>query len=347
MSSDQISDDICRQIKYLTTRKNCQKNVLTTCVFASTRWTQKPEHLRGTAAKTMSEKQGKSCPGTNSGDTRVDPSTLVCHTKGCNKMGEAYYYSNQRPQRKSWENWAFCGVCLNTLREKSRMSSRKSHQKKKDEEGLNKAKLLIALRSDQNENQTIVEKVTGDKPLKENQGVKSVHTDDNTSGIKRKVTVKPIEDEMTVVLKKAKEDNVLIEYIEIKSTNHRILSADKFGMGVFSKGFSYQILAATQKLTQKLNQKNSSFIGSPKKMNPASTKKCRYVSWITGVDGDLKTVLKKALDLTANTMNDMNIHTFSTLFDYMIQHYVKNPEYYEIKFGILRTVKDGQQVRIF
>ena len=73
-------------------------------------------------------------------------------------MGAAYYYNNQRTKRKSWENWAFCSVCFNTLREKSRMSSRKCHQKKKDEEELNKAKLLIALRSDQNENQTIVEK---------------------------------------------------------------------------------------------------------------------------------------------------------------------------------------------
>ena len=172
VSSDQISDDIGRQIKYLTTRKSRQKNVLTTCVFASSRWTRKRANLRGTASKTMSEKQGQSYLGNNSGDTRVDPSTLVCHTKGCIRMGRAYYYNNQRTKRKTWENWAFCSVCMNTLREKSRMSSRKSHQKKKDQEAMNKAKTLIALKSAQHQSQMIVEKTTEDQPGEESQGVK-------------------------------------------------------------------------------------------------------------------------------------------------------------------------------
>ena len=61
----------------------------------------------------------------------------------------------------------------------------------------------------------------------------------------------------------------------------------------------------------------------------------------------MKTVLKKALGLTVNTDTDINLHTLSSLFDYMMKHYVKNPENYEIKFGILRTVKDSRQVRIF
>ena len=183
----------------------------------------------------MSEKQGKSCPGTNSGDTRVDPSTLVCHTKGCNNMGAAYYYNNQRTKRKSWENWAFCSVCFNTLREKSRMSSRKCHQKKKDEEELNKAKLLIASRSDQNENQTIVEKITEDKPGKESQGVKSVHTDDNTSGIKRKVTVKPIEDETTAVLKKQKKNICRLSTLALSGRNMGICQKINLAWGFSPK----------------------------------------------------------------------------------------------------------------
>ena len=74
-------------------------------------------------------------------------------------MGRAYYYNNQRTKRKTWENWAFCSVCMNTLREKSRMSSRKSHQKKKDQEAMNKAKTLIALKSAQHQSQMIVEKL--------------------------------------------------------------------------------------------------------------------------------------------------------------------------------------------
>ena len=118
-------------------------------------------------------------------------------------------------------------------------------------------------------------------------------------------------------------------------------------MGIFSKGFSYQILAATQKLTQKSKLNNMSFIGSPKKMALSSTKKCRYTSWISGVDGDWKKILKKAVGVTSKTENDINFHTLSNLFDYMIKWHVKNPENYEIKFGILRTVMDGQQVRIF
>ena len=106
----------------------------------------------------MSDMQGKSCSGTNLGDTRVDPSTLVCHTKGCTNPGFAYYYNNQRQARKAWENWAFCSGCITTLRDNSRMSSRKSHQKKKDKEDLNKAKLIIVFANNANENQTIVEK---------------------------------------------------------------------------------------------------------------------------------------------------------------------------------------------
>ena len=290
----------------------------------------------------MSEKQGQSYLGNNSGDTRVDPSTLLCHTKGCIRMGKGYYYNNQRTKRKTWENWAFCSVCMNTLREKSRMSSRQSYQKKKDQEAINKAKTLIVLKSAQHQSQMIVEKTTEDQPGEESQGAKSVDSDDVTSDIETKV----IEDETTLVVKKAKEANVLIEYIDLNSSRNKFLQADKFGMGVFSKAYSYQILAATQRLTQKLNQNNTSFIGSPRKMNTASTKKCRYVSWITGVDGDLKTVLKKALGVTTNTMNDMNIHCLTSLFDYLIKSYVKNPECYEIKFGILRTVNDGRQVRI-
>ena len=214
---------------------------------------------------------------------------------------------------------------MNTLREKSRMSSRQSYQKKKDHEAINKAKTLIVLKS-----------------AEESQSAKSVDSDDVTSDIETKV----IEDETTLVVKKAKEANVLIEYIDLNTRKNKFLQADKFGMGVFSKAYSYQILAATQRLTQKLNQNNTSFIGSPKKMNTASTKKCRYVSWITGVDGDLKTVLKKALGVTTNTMNDMNVHCLTSLFDHMIKSYVKNPECYETKFGILRTVNDGRQVRI-
>ena len=216
----------------------------------------------------MSEKQGKSCPGTNLGDTRVDPSTLVCHTKGCIRMGAAYYYNNQRTKRKTWENWAFCSVCMNTLRKKSRMSSRKSHQKKKDQEAMNKAKTLIALKSAQHQSQMIVEKTTEDQPGEESQSAKSVDSDDVTSDIETKV----IEDETTLVVEKAKEANVLIVYIDLNLRKNRYLPGDKFGMGVFSKAYSYQILAATQRLTQKLNQNNTSFIGSPKKLTQRALK---------------------------------------------------------------------------
>ena len=51
--------------------------------------------------------------------------------------------------------------------------------------------------------------------------------------------------------------------------------------------------------------------------------------------------------MTPNTANDINFHTLSKLFDYMIKNYIKNAESYEIKFGILRTVTDGRQVCIF
>ena len=51
--------------------------------------------------------------------------------------------------------------------------------------------------------------------------------------------------------------------------------------------------------------------------------------------------------MTSKTENDINFHTLSNLFDYMIKWHVKNPDNYEIKFGILRTVMDGRQVRIF
>ena len=90
-----------------------------------------------------------------------------------------------------------------------------------------------------NENQTIVQETIHDKADQESQGRIIVPIDANTYCRKRKVTVKPSEYETTVVLKKAKEEHLPIEYIDIKLTKHRSLPGDKFGMEIFCKGFSY------------------------------------------------------------------------------------------------------------
>lgn len=126
----------------------------------------------------MSDMQGKSCSGTNLGDTRVDPSTLVCHTKDCTNPGFAYYYKNQQQARKAWENWVFCEVCITSLRQKPRLSSRKSHQNKMRKEQINKAMWLVnneeilqkeseeainLNENNPNENQTIVQETIHDK----------------------------------------------------------------------------------------------------------------------------------------------------------------------------------------
>ena len=273
------------------------------------------------------------------GDTRVDPTLIQCHRKGCNSHGWKYLHNSCTAPNEYKHSWAFCESCYLESQQKSRESSKRSQMKKKMKKSLIKgAELLkeagVKLVVPKNAPEDIKELVQG-----MDMGMSEIAQSGSTLDASRGASVHQNEEE--------KEIDPWMDSIDLSDAvfeDSSITTNQLYG-GIFSTEYTYQIICAGITLYHK-GQGQLSTITSPDNMAKKNKNLGEYAAWHDDATGNTwKKWLKKLLGVNSRFPN-INATVLEGLIDSLLLCYVMEGQEsnYFVKFGILRTKKSGRQV---
>ena len=265
------------------------------------------------------------------GDTRVDPTTIPCHRKGCKSLGFKYPHNSCTGAHQYKNNWAFCESCYIENQEKSRASTKKNQRKNSMKKSLLKGAPLL---KETGVKLVVPNNAPADvKKLVEDMGMEMSARASSGSTLNASRRASAFNNVMeNAQLADAVLDDVSINYNQV------------YG-GTFSTEFTYQVICAGIQLYHK-GYKDLDFVTSPQQMVRKNSNLGKYVAWHDDNSGNSwKKWLHKLMGGTSRLPN-INTTVMESLIDTLLDWYVK-PEHqseYFVKFGILRTEKAGRQV---